>query len=179
MRRGLARLANLAGIAAGGALLAVSWPAPAQVRDVDMKAAYIYNFAQFTTWPENRPRPPGAPLSVCADRASVLWPALLAYNGKPVSGRAWQLLDADARPGAAGCDILVLGRAAGAVPAPAVPGLLVVRDGAAGAGTTAAAVTITLIDDDEQLRFDVDTREAARSGLRVSSKLLRLARNVL
>ena len=164
---------------AAGLLLAIPCLAPAQVRDVDMKAAYIYNFAQFTTWPENRPRPPGAPLSVCADRASVLWPALLAYNGKPVSGRAWQLLDADARPGAAGCDILVLGRAAGAVPAPAVPGLLVVRDGAAGAGTTAAAVTITLIDDDEQLRFDVDTREAARSGLRVSSKLLRLARNVL
>ena len=39
MRRGLARLANLAGIAAGGALLAVSWPAPAQVRDVDTREA--------------------------------------------------------------------------------------------------------------------------------------------
>ena len=176
MRRGLARLANLAGIAAGGALLAVSWPAPAQVRDVDMKAAYIYNFAQFTTWPESRPRPPGAPLSVCADRASVLWPALQAYNGKPVSGRAWQVLDAAARPGAAGCDMLVLGRAAEAIPA---PGVLTVRDGAAASAHAGTAATITLVDDDEQLRFDVDTREAARSGLRVSSKLLRLARNVL
>jgi len=174
MRRGLARLANPAGLAAGAVLLALPCLAQTQVRDVDMKAAYIYNFAQFTTWPEGRPRPPGAPLSVCADRASVLWPALQAYNGKPVSGRAWLVLDAAARPGAAGCDLLVLGRGADASPA---PGLLVVRDGAASHAGTAA--TITLVDDDEQLRFDVDTREAARSGLRVSSKLLRLARNVL
>ena len=170
MRRGLARWTKLAGVA--GALLAT--PAPAQVRDVDMKAAYIYNFAQFTTWPENRARSAGAPLCVCADRASVLWPALQAYNGKPVSGRAWQVLDAAARPGAAGCDLLVLGRAAEAV---AAPGVLMVRDGASTHAGAAAA--ITLVDDDEQLRFDVDTREAARSGLRVSSKLLRLARNVL
>ena len=168
MRRVLARLAHRA---AGGILLALPCLAAAQVRDVDMKAAYIYNFAQFTTWPEGRAR---APLSVCADRASVLWPALLAYNGKPVSGRAWQVLDAAARPGAAGCDMLVLGRAAEAVPA---PGVLMVRDGASTHAGAAAA--ITLVDDDEQLRFDVDTREATRSGLRVSSKLLRLARNVL
>ena len=169
MRRGAAGLALMA----AGLLLAIPCLAPAQVRDVDMKAAYIYNFAQFTTWPEGRAR---APLCVCADRASVLWPALQAYNGKPVSGRAWQVLDAAARPGAAGCDMLVLGRAAEAIPA---PGVLTVRDGAAAGAHAGTAATITLIDDDEQLRFDVDTREATRSGLRVSSKLLRLARNVL
>lgn len=160
------RLAFFASMAAGGALLAAG-PAAAQVRDVEMKAAYIYNFAQFTSWPEERAR---VPLCVCAERASVLWPALQAYNGKAVSGRTWLVADAAAHPRAAGCDMLVLGRAAEAL---SVPGLLVVRDGAGG------MATITLVDDDEQLRFDVDTREAARSGLRVSSKLLRLARTVL
>lgn len=166
MRRGLS---SLACTVAGGALLAAApGLAPAQVRDVEIKAAYIYNFAQFTSWPEARAR---APLAVCADRASVLWPALLAYNGKPAGGRAWLVADATAHPNAAGCDLLVLGRAAGAVSS---PGVLVVRDGLGG-----APAAITLVDDDEQLRFDVDTREAARSGLRVSSKLLRLARNVL
>ena len=164
----MARIAHLATAAVGGALLA-SLPCQAQVRDVEMKAAYIFNFAQFTSWPEARAR---LPLGVCADRASVLWQALLAYNGKPVSGRAWLLLDAATHPGATGCDLLVLGRSAAAT---AAPGVLVVRDGA-GANAPAA---ITLVDDDEQLRFDVDTREATRSGLRVSSKLLRLARNVL
>lgn len=164
MRRGLAQLACTA---LGSALLTAA-PCAAQVRDIELKAAYIYNFAQFTNWPEVRAR---VPLGVCADRASVLWQALRAYNGKPVSGRTWQVLDAGAHPGAGGCDMLVLGRAADAA---AVPGVLVVRDGAGG-----MPAAITLVDDDEQLRFDVDTREAARSGLRMSSKLLRLARNVL
>jgi hypothetical protein len=52
--------------------------------------------------------------------------------------------------------------------------VLVVRDGA-GAGGGA----ITLVQGDEQIRFDVDTEAATRNGLRFSSKLLRLARNVL
>jgi hypothetical protein len=58
---------------------------------------------------------------------------------------------------------------------PALPatGVLVVRDGA---GSKAA---ITLVEDDEHIRFDIDTQEAAKSGLRFSSHLLRLARNVL
>ena len=162
-------LLHLAGLCAGGALLLAA-PSAAQVRDVEMKAAYIYNFAQFTTWPENRAR---LPLAVCADRGGVLWPTLHAYNGKPVQGRPWQLFDSGARP-PAGCDLLVLGRSAPAQAGAAAPGMLVVSDGA-----SAAPAAITLVDDDEQLRFDIDTREAARSGLRVSSKLLRLARNVL
>lgn len=161
------RRAIRAGICAGAALLLAA-PCASQVRDVEMKAAYIYNFAQFTIWPEARAR---EPLAVCADRAGVLWPTLQAYNGKPVHGRTWQLFDAGARlPG--GCDVLVLARSA--EPAPPASGMLVVRDGA-----SSAPAAITLIDDDEQLRFDIDTREAARNGLRLSSKLLRLARTVL
>lgn len=167
----LTRLAHLAqlGLCAGAALLLAA-PCAAQVRDVEMKAAYIYNFAQFTTWPESRAR---APLAVCADRAGLLWPTLQAYNGRPVHGRPWQVFDAAARP-PAGCDLLVLGRSADQAAGAPAPGMLVVRDGA-----SSLPAAITLIDDDEQLRFDIDTREAARSGLRVSSKLLRLARNVL
>ncbi|OON60741.1 hypothetical protein B0920_17430 [Massilia sp. KIM] len=168
MRAGLARV--LGGSAVFGTLLLAA-PAPAQVRDVEMKAAYIYNFVQFTSWPSERERErERETLAVCAERASVLWPALHAYNGRQVGGRAWRLLDSATHPKGAGCDLLVLGRTA---EAQAAPGLLVVRDGA-GAGAA-----INLVDDDEQLRFDVDTREAARAGLRLSSKLLRLARNVL
>jgi hypothetical protein len=51
--------------------------------------------------------------------------------------------------------------------------VLVVRDGLGRGGAA-----ITLVEGDEQVRFDVDTTEAARNGLRFSSKLLRLARNV-
>jgi hypothetical protein len=140
----------------------------AQVEGKDLKTAYIFNFAMFTTWPDAASK---APLFVCASPDNPLWPGLQALNGKPVNGRPWTVTEL-AHPKAARCDIAVLARAA---PQPALPptGMLVVRDGA---GTRAA---ITLVEDDEHIRFDVDTQEAAKSGLRFSSHLLRLARNVL
>lgn len=151
------------------AALVACAPLRAQVRDVELKAAYIYNFAQFTVWPDGaRPR---EPFVVCANPDSVLWNSLASFNGKPVGARSWLLSDAAARLKASECNLLVLNRSAER--APAVPGMLVVRDGP---GRGAA---ITLVDGDEHVRFDVDTGEAQRHGLRFSSKLLRLARTVL
>ena len=140
----------------------------AQVDGKDLKAAYIFNFAMFTTWPDAGAK---GPLFVCASPENPLWPGLSALNGKPVNGRPWTVTEL-AHPKAARCDIAVLART---MERPALPstGMLVVRDGA---GSKAA---ITLIEDDEHIRFDIDTQEAARSGLRFSSHLLRLARNVL
>jgi len=156
----------------GAAALAAAAPSCAQVRDVEMKAAYIFNFAQFTTWPEPRAR---LTFKVCADAASALWPSLQAYNGKQVNGRPWTTADLAAQPSQAiqaSCDLLVLARSGAALPA--APGMLVVRD-----GPGLAPAMIALDDGDEHIRFDIDTREAARNGLRFSSKLLRLARTVL
>lgn len=140
----------------------------AEVRDVELKAAYIFNFAQFTAWPE--PGKGREPFLVCAAPDSALWTSLLALNGKAVNNRSWTTVDLAGRaPGS--CDVLVLGRSAER--APTANGVLVVRDGSGRGGAA-----ITLVGGDQQIRFDVDTVEAARNGLRFSSKLLRLARNV-
>ncbi len=155
----LLAIASSLGLAAGMCV--------AQVEGKDLKAAYIFNFAMFTTWPD---APGKGPLFVCASPENPLWPGLSALNGKPVNGRPWTVTEL-AHPKAARCDIAVLARAT-QQPAPAT-GVLVVRDGA---GSKAA---ITLVEDDEHIRFDIDTQEAAKSGLRFSSHLLRLARNVL
>jgi hypothetical protein len=140
----------------------------AQVEGADLKAAYIFNFAMFTTWPDGNAK---APLVVCASPDNPLWPGLHALNGKPVNGRTWTVTEL-AHPKVPHCDIAVLARTAQQPTLPAT-GVLVVRDGA---GSKAA---ITLVEDDEHIRFDIDTQEAARNGLRFSSHLLRLARNVL
>jgi hypothetical protein len=140
----------------------------AQVEGANLRAAYIFNFAMFTTWPDGNAK---APLVVCASPDNPLWPSLNALSGKPVNGRPWTMTEL-AHPKAPRCDIAVLARTAER-PAALAAGVLVVRDGA---GSKAA---ITLVEDDEHIRFDIDTHEAARSGLRFSSHLLRLARNVL
>lgn len=141
-----------------------------------LKAAYIYNIALFTTWPAGVPAVAGErPFAVCARPTHTLWDSLRKLEGKPVNGRPWTLLDSAASPRS--CDITVLTGDSAPSRAPELPaGTLFVVDGAA-AGRYAGAVT--LVDEDDHVRFDIDTREAARQGLKFSSRLLRLARNVL
>jgi len=147
--------------------------ARAQVRDVELKAAYIYNFAVFTTWPEGAAA--HGPFTVCANGDSALWASLAALSGKPVGTRPWAMADLGNLHGTH-CDVAVLARTAER-PAALTGGVLVIRDGA-GRERIDHGAAITLVDDDEHVRFDVDTQEAAKSGLRFSSRLLRLARNV-
>ena len=166
MTRVLTVLTLLSGLGLAGSVCR------AQVDGVDMKAAYIFNFAMFTTWPDGGAR---GPLVVCAKPDGPLWPSLQALNGRPVNGRPWSVTDLS-HPKAAHCDIVVLARTA-QQPLPAA-GVLVVRDGVV-RDHDGHGAAITLVEDDEHIRFDIDTHEAARCGLRFSSRLLRLARNVL
>ena len=138
----------------------------AQSDDAALKAAYVYNIAQFTTWP-------GAavtrPLTVCLSSAHALWDSLRKLQGKPVGERKLAVLEPG--PGTQ-CDVAV-SRGAAVRPATASGTLAIVdepKNGYAGA--------VALVEEDQHLRFDIDTGEAARAGLRFSSRLLRLARNV-
>ena len=154
--------------------LAVACAAPAclaQSQDGQLKAAYILNIALFTTWP---PLPtPGKALTVCASPQHALWDNLRQLDGRNVNGRAWTTVDAATGKG---CDIVVIAAASAPRSAPKEPGgALYVVDGGA-QGTYAGAVL--LVEESQHIRFDVDTREAARAGIKFSSRLLRLARNV-
>jgi hypothetical protein len=157
--------------AAWSAALSSASHAQAPVQGGALKAAYIYNIALFTTWPGAAAE---RPFAVCARPTHALWDNLRKLEGKPVNGRPWTLYDAGAAPKV--CDIAVLPAEAAPNRAPDLAPTLYVVDGAA-PGKYAGAVT--LVDDDEHVRFDIDTREAARMGLKFSSRLLRLARNVL
>ncbi|SEN07330.1 protein of unknown function [Duganella sp. CF517] len=139
----------------------------AQSDDAALKAAYVYNIAQFTTWPGAET---ARPLTVCLSSAHVLWDSLRKLHGRPVGERRLSVIE----PGpTTQCDVAVL-RAGATRPATAAGGILAIVDepknGYAGA--------VALVEEDQHLRFDIDTVEAARAGLRFSSRLLRLARNV-
>ncbi|AVR96445.1 YfiR family protein [Pseudoduganella armeniaca] len=153
------------------AALLYAAPSGAQDDDSRLKAAFIFNIAQFTTWP-----PAGAarPLAICASPAHSLWTGLRELDGKALAGRALAVVDsAGGRP----CDIVVYSAAAAPAVAPAaIAGTLTIVDGARSGRYQGA---VTLVEEDPHLRFDIDTREAARAGLKFSSRLLQLARNVL
>ncbi|MFK3740851.1 YfiR family protein [Massilia sp. TN1-12] len=163
-------------VSATAALLALGMAcatpaALAQSQDEQLKAAYIANIALFTIWP--LPAAPSGALAVCASPAHGLWDSLRQLDGRSVNGRRWATVDAK---GAKACDIAVMSGAQAPRNPPADPGAtLFVVDGAVPGGYAGA---VALVEESQHVRFDVDTHEAARAGIRFSSRLLRLARNV-
>ncbi|MFP3565303.1 YfiR family protein [Paraburkholderia sp. SIMBA_030] len=150
----------------------------AQADESELKAAYIFNFTQFTTWPAGSLS--DAALFVCANRDSYLGGALSKLDGRTVGGRAWSVIPLPSKSGQSRCNVIVLeneeqmSHAAKEVVSPDQP-VLVISDFDAGDRTA----VIRLFIDENHLRFDIDNQLALRLHLSLSSKLLRLARNVL
>jgi hypothetical protein len=148
------------------ALLIGAALAHAQVDEATLKAAFVYNFALYTSWP-GEPRA----LTLCIAGTSSLAPALHALEGKPVQSRELVVRDLETSASSTGCNILVLDAEA---PASQEPGVLTICDCADHEGVR--GTVIALVREGDRLRFDVDLGAANASKLSLSSKLLRLAR---
>lgn len=161
------RRARLAWLAALALAPALAWP---QVDESRLKAAFVYNIVAFASWSSGDA---AAPLRICTVTGSRLDVELAALSGRMVGGRRISVQRGSVD---AGCDVLVHAGDGGTLP-PATPvTALVVCDGCrAGDGVSA----VLLARDGDRVRFDIDPRVAARSGVDFSSQLLRLARRVL
>lgn len=167
-------------------LLAARWafiaglfgvPVYAQVDLSSLEAAYIFNFAQFTEWPAAAVRGPS--LVLCVNPRAEIGAALAKLDGRPVGKRTLAVHALPDTAGIAGCGLLVVddsSSAAAALKAAQATDLplLIVRTADGGDGPC----VIALVRDGDRLRFDIDNKEATRRHLGLSSKLLRLARNV-
>jgi hypothetical protein len=152
--------------------------AAATAEEVDLKAAYIYNFIQFIDWPEGDAAA-GQDLTVCVSPFSPLKRPLAALEGKRTSkGRTvrLKLLEmADMRP----CRVIVLYntdvdpvvRLLQAMP-PA-HGILTISDDLTFVNPE---VVIALSQEEGRVVFGISSDAAARAGLNISSRLLRLAK---
>ena len=140
-----------------------------QADDVALRAAFIYNFALFSTWQSPST---SAEFRVCAPPEGPLWNSLHRLRGKLVGTRRWAVFPLPLADAPQQCDIVVISVA---LPAPTYPSTLIVRDGEPPLGDSAA---ITLVNEGDHIRFHIDTRAARRSGVTFSSKLLSLARSV-
>ncbi|RDK02411.1 YfiR family protein [Paraburkholderia lacunae] len=150
----------------------------AQVDVSALKAAYIFNFTEFTTWPLGSLS--DAALVVCANRDTELGAALAKLDGRNKGGRLWSVVPLPTRSGQCRCNVVVLESGA---PIPSAvkevlasdQPVLVVSDFDTGDHTA----IIRLFTEDNHLRFDIENQQALHRHLTLSSKLLRLARNVL
>ncbi|MGH1509869.1 YfiR family protein [Ralstonia solanacearum] len=163
----------------GAACAAVAWTgavhAQMQASEAEVKAAFIYNFALFTTWPAST-LPANAPMVLCVAPEHPLQAALGRLAGKSVRGHQLEVRRLGDGAGA-GCHMVVLDdrvRGQAARPDPAAPVLTVVDGGRTGASGPMIALSLQ----DSRVVFDIDAAAARQAGLQLSSQLLRLARSV-
>jgi hypothetical protein len=153
-------------------------PAHAQVDLYSLEAAYIYNFTEFTEWPGAQT---GGALTVCAEPRTELGVALGKLSGRAVAGKTWSVKPIPEGGAIGACNVLIVDSAVSSAAAKSASAhdapMLVVHATDADAGDTPYVVMLTR--DGDRLRFDIDNKEAARRHLGLSSKLLRLARNVI
>lgn len=164
------------------AVALVACPLAAQTDSIEdeVKAAYLFNFTKFVEWPAGAFSGTSDPLNVCAaGDAGVLKAIEQAVTGERIEGRPLRFV-AELPHTPAACHVLYVGRGSGddaarLAAASASAPVLTVGDSARfleGGGIIAFVV------EHRRVRFDVDLRSADRAGLRISSKLLRLARRI-
>lgn len=150
------------------------------VQEYELKAAYVYNFAQLTEWPSAALGGPDAPFAICVLDRKLPLPGFEGLRGKRVHGRRIELRALAAIESAPGCHVLFVGGpeharlrqiavALGDAP------VLTVADGDE---TATGGAVITLFPRASRILFHVDLAAASHARLRISSHLLRLAARV-
>lgn len=147
-----------------------------------IKAAFLLKFLDFVDWPPTAVDHADAPFLIGVLGSRSLGDALdLAAAGRRVNGHPVRVHTLGRDEAAAGLQMLFVGRAeASRVAAIASttngqPLLLVTESESALA--QGAAINFVVIDD--KVRFDVSLRSAERAGLKISARLLAVARTVM
>jgi len=163
------------------ALRPVTVVAQEQPTEIQVKAAFLFNFVKFVEWPAESFRDSGGHLRLCVlgeDRFAQELERIAA--GKVVSGRALEVVRVSQRERALHCQILFIGATQNAM------GQKVLAESRSESVLTVGenaeflrqGGVIRLFLLDSRIRFEISLEAAERAGLKVSSKLLVLAQSV-
>lgn len=177
--RALALTGRLAcGALAVAALVAAGGRVQAQgVTQPELRAAFLYNFAKFAEWPGDAD--PTGPLSLCVLDDGATESALhdLARNGS-INGRSVVVSRRTGGQSLRSCHLLYLGdenatRAAAVLDEARGAPVLTVGNGE---GFVRGGGMVGLFVEEGRMRFAINPAAAQRVGVRLSSRLLQLAK---
>jgi YfiR/HmsC-like len=168
-------------------LAAVLWMAAsvrtAALQEYDVKAAFLLNFTRFVEWPAAAFADGNAPMTIGIVGEDPFGGVLQSLvKGQTALGRRIEIRSFQPQDTPAGCQVLFFSRSLPPSRVAALfqslqgqPVLLVgeTSDFAAGGGT------IGFVFVNKTVRFDVNLQKATQAELKVSSKLLAVARTVL
>jgi YfiR/HmsC-like len=146
-----------------------------------IKAAFLCKFGNYVDWPEAAPALVDAGFAIgVMGNAPVVEAVTAAADGQAVNGRPIAVRRVERGDALQGLNLLFVarthaGRLAEALAALKDPPVLVVteQDGASPGGSMVNFVVV-----DDKVKFDVSPAVAERSHLRISARLLGVARNV-
>ncbi len=146
----------------------------------EVKAAFVLNIARFVYWPEEVFAEHPREIRLCLYRGNPLGNALETIRNKRVVGRDLTISNIDRLGENGSCNILL-------VPSeqldqfrrdpdriPEQP-MLTITDGTV-AATDTRGIQVILMRRETRIGFDIDQTRVQRSGLRLSSELLKLGR---
>lgn len=142
-----------------------------------LKVAFVYNFAQFTRWPEGTLSGEDLRLKLCTVGQDALAAELQRLNDKVIKGYALSVQPVTASQISGRCQLLYVAaseteRYGGIVADNQGMALLTVSELP---GFAQAGGIIELYREEERIRFIINLSAARKAGLEISSRLLRLA----
>jgi hypothetical protein len=146
-----------------------------------VKAAFLYNFAKFVTWPGTAFPEPAASVVFCLVGDDPFGDLLESTTkDRKVEGRSIEIRRLVLDAGLAGCHLVFVSGVDSARAARVLQQATAARALAIGESEDflARGGMIRLLVEDGKVRFDVNTKATDTVGLKVSSQLLKLARDV-
>jgi hypothetical protein len=165
----------------GWLLAACAWGAEPVSKEYQLKAAFLYNFTKFVDWPPNRFATTNEPFVIGVLGSNPFGAELAkAVQGRTHNGHAFVVTNLTEISAATNVHLLFVPKGQepaltgqpGATQAAAV---LTVGESEA---FTAAGGIITFTTEADKIRFEVNLSAAEQGGVKISSKLLQLAKVV-
>ena len=165
----------------GLTLTAFTGLAWAEYTEVELKAALILNFAKYVEWPANSLNDTPGKLTMCmVGKRDALFDKLTAMEGKIVNDLSLRVRAADRNDNLMGCHVLVLAESEAEhfekVLRPLVGTPVLTVNGSS--RFLEAGGIISLIVENNKVRFDINLSAARRNKSVMSSNLLKLVRQV-
>ena len=150
--------------------------------EYQVKAAFLFHFAQFVDWPSEAFKQPDSPITYCTVGDDPFQGALDAsLNGKTLGARPFRVRHLKHVEEAAGCQVLFLGTDDKKALSAALGSL-------EGSPTLTVGETehfaadggmIGFCLEDNKVRFEINVRAAEHARLKISARLLALAKTVI
>lgn len=146
-------------------------------QEYELKAAFVFNFAKFTEWPDLAFIDESTPIDLCVVGSTPFSSHLDAFDGKTIHGRNINVKTLAADADVSRCHIAYFGQSSSQYVRATLGKLR--GHGLLSIGEDQSFLhnggLITLFIEDNKIKFRVNVSAIPKTGLKISSKLLRLA----